>query len=643
MKRRSVLMLVACAVVLLLPGTVLSQERAKVVSILGQPEVERDRVSVLVSAFDPNTDSALTGLTADQFTVVLNGEEVAATDVDVDSHAAGLALVVVVDRGGMSRPGDRRMGETVQTLQLMNTMLKVDGSAGADMVALVGIRGEGQAGLAPLLNFTDSDWPSVHDAITGMLAESVPEATPLYDGLEAAIELIINNPDPEIRAKLADRRPLITLTSDGLGAADSDQARWASIVGKCLEHNIPIYATGMVLAKGETAPGLNQIALATNGSYRTWVGFDDQQSVDDATAGAATILTHHQAYRIAFPLHLPEGTYPARVTIADVGQTNEFGVTSELKRLEMVLPQPASGEDYSVPYNTTLDIYERTPISLKVLITPTDGIARDPEEVRYFANGELIATGTIPPDFQAEVDLAQVYDPVDEERSEEWALAAQAVDPFLDEAMESSPVNVRITWGSSEPVPEPEPQPQPEPVPEPEPQPDDRALSERIGEYLAENWWAPLLALLAVGCLVLVILLLRRPGERKPETRRPAPPPRSSGTQALGRLNVVQGPRLGEEAAVGDDFLYVSGAEMRGPLAFVLDDPQASTPHFSITFDQGQFFIKDEGSAAMTFVNGQSISAGRFTTLESNAIIRAGSTTLQFKRLAGGGEEAVSD
>jgi pSer/pThr/pTyr-binding forkhead associated (FHA) protein len=68
---------------------------------------------------------------------------------------------------------------------------------------------------------------------------------------------------------------------------------------------------------------------------------------------------------------------------------------------------------------------------------------------------------------------------------------------------------------------------------------------------------------------------------------------------------------------------------------FALYDEFASNPHFSITLEQTQFFITDEGSTNGTRVSGAPLQPHQRVLLQPDAIIEVGQTRLQFKRLGG--------
>lgn len=68
---------------------------------------------------------------------------------------------------------------------------------------------------------------------------------------------------------------------------------------------------------------------------------------------------------------------------------------------------------------------------------------------------------------------------------------------------------------------------------------------------------------------------------------------------------------------------------------FALYDEYVSNPHFSIHYEQTQFYIVDEGSTNGTRVNGMPIPPHTRILLQPDSIIEVGMTRLQFKRVGG--------
>ncbi|HPD41955.1 MAG TPA: hypothetical protein PLD43_10400, partial [Anaerolineae bacterium] len=84
-----------------------AQGQAPVLRILGEPSPGPES-EMLVSVLDPNTGRSLPDLTADNFAVQLSGEPLPLTGVTAET--TGLAVVLVMDRGGIARKNDPRMG-----------------------------------------------------------------------------------------------------------------------------------------------------------------------------------------------------------------------------------------------------------------------------------------------------------------------------------------------------------------------------------------------------------------------------------------------------------------------------------------------------------------------------------------------------
>jgi Mg-chelatase subunit ChlD len=616
--KRSILVLVSLCIVIVLQGLTLgqAQESGPVVDILGRPDSSSDppNIQAYISVVDPNTGRTVDGLENANFSVQVSEEDIQAT---ATSETTGIAVVIVIDRGGIAKPYDPRIGQAVDLADSLLDLLNVDGSPSADMVALIGIRGRENGGLIPLVPFTDYDPNAVQNEFNVLRTEPVNEVTPLYDGIDQAIEWITNNPDTDIQVKLAHRRPMIVVFSDGIDKNYSDEARRIDIIDKCTQNDVLLYTVRM--GRGTTDEYNVQImAERTNGIYVSHEN-DSDTAANDLFQN---IVTQRQTYRVTFPLYRPQGDYQVRIQVLDtaIGDGSDMEtVSSRLQVPQIALTSPADNADYTVAYSQTIEGFESLSIPLSVEITPADGISRDPTEVSYFANGVFIGTSTAPPGFDFSWDVSTVVTATDETQVHKYTLTAEGDDTYLDEQMESDPVTVEVTWEGKA-----------------------YTFLDRLIMWLSTNWWLLLiLMVLAVGLLVLLFLLLRMRGEMarkvvarttgvlKGVTRRLGAGPR----RAPGKLVVLQGANMGRELRLAAQVVKVG----RDPqfCDFALYDEYASNPHFSIQLDQTQFFITDEGSTNGTRLNGTLIPPHQRMLLQPNAIIEVGQTRLQFMRVGG--------
>jgi len=620
MKRRYAFLILVqtCILVALVTGWHFSQAqgRGPVVDILGQAETIPPEAHAYVSVIDPNTGRAIDGLNDANFAVQVSGQDVEAT---TSLETQGVAVVMVVDRGGIAQRRDPRIGQAVDLADNLVGMLNVDGSASADMVALIGIRGRDSGGLTPLVEFTDYDPMAVRNEFDKLRTEIVDEVTPLYDGIDQAIEWLTENDAAEIQEKLARRRSIIVVFSDGIDNQFSSESHETIIINKCLQNGILLYAVRME-ARGRTtdADNLEALASQTNGIYIT----HDTDTHDQVLSLFGDIVTQRQAYHVTFPLYRPQGDYQVRIRVLDtpVGDgSDETTVSSQLRSPEIALTAPADGNSYTVPYSQTLEGFETVAVTLNAQVTPVDGAARDPTEVRYFANGVLIGASTSPPDFAFVWNVSTVVTPTAETQAQKFTLMAEADDVYLGTQMTSQPVNIHVTWEERQ-------------VP----------VEEVIIETGRENWWVILiLVALMMGLVVLFILLIRTRGElaRKVITRttgvlRGMTKQLSAMPQrAPGKLVVIQGANMGREFRLSAQVVKVGRDPQFCDLA--LQDAYTSNPHFSIQLEQTQFFITDEGSTNGTRVNGMPLQPHQRVLLSPDAIIEVGQTRLQFKRLGG--------
>jgi pSer/pThr/pTyr-binding forkhead associated (FHA) protein len=103
--------------------------------------------------------------------------------------------------------------------------------------------------------------------------------------------------------------------------------------------------------------------------------------------------------------------------------------------------------------------------------------------------------------------------------------------------------------------------------------------------------------------------------------------------RAPGKLVIIQGANMGKEFRLAAQVVKIG----RDPqfCDFALYDEYTSNPHFSVQLEQTRFYITDEGSTNGTRINGIPIPSHQRVLLQPDAIIEAGQTQLQFKRLGG--------
>jgi len=600
----------------------LAQETGPVVSILGDPDTESapPNVQAYVSVVDPDTARAIEGLTSDDFLVKESGQEV--TSFAITQETTGVAVVMVIDRGGIARQYDPRIGDAVELANSLLNMLDIGDNPRGDIVALIGIRGreEERRNLIPHVNFQDRDHNMVSNEFEALRAEVVPEVTPLYDGLQEAIEMITDNPDPTIREKLEHRRPIIVAFSDGIDNKFSDETIEMDIIDGCRDNNILLYTIRMEAPGRSTdVDNMQRLAARTSGRYMA----HNDETHDEVLALFKRFVTQRESYRVEFATHRPRGDYMLDVQV----QTN-IGVSADtaifhslLQRPEVKLISPVDSIAYTIPYSHT----PRVEIPLSIELTFPDGIDRDEITVRYYRSGVLIATSTVTP-FTASWDTTdyitqtQETQETQEVKVEDFTFIAEVYDAHLLESATSDPVNVQVTWDPLPPL----------------------TQSQKLVKWLIANWWLLLiLAALAMGLLVLLILLIRTRGELarkvitrttgvlKGVTKRLGAMPR----RAQGKLVVIQGANMGKEFRLAAQIVKV-GREPQF-CDFALYDEFVSNPHFSIQLEQTQFYITDEGSTNGTRVNGMPIQPRQRMLLQPDAMIEAGNTRLQFKRLGG--------
>lgn len=575
-------------------------------------------VRTYVSIIDKNTAQTIEGLALDNFQVKEAG--IAVGTPDVSYGPVGLAVVVVVDRGGISAPGDPRIKEATDLVRELANRLSVTGAADDDMIAIVGVGQDGVLEPKEDFSWNPVDTNLVLNALVTMEGEAVKGGTPLYEGLDESLRLLTANTDATIRDVLSHRRKIVVVFSDGIDSNISDEAREGDITSKARAADISLYTIGMARRnRGLSAEGnLVRLAHQTYGLYQLHNDDETHQHVLDLFDN---LMTQRQQYLVTYRTRQPKGSYTLNIAAdTSIGSAEkDITFSSILETPQIALTSPSDGLRVTVPYSLALGSFLPTTITLNAQITPVDGAARDPSEVRYIANGVFIGTGTAAPIFDFVWDLSRVVTPTEKAQTQDYTLVVNADDAYLGTGMTSQPLNIHVTWAAKE-----------------------ITFVERTTEEAKENWWVILiLVALAVGLAVLLFLLIKTRGELarkvvarttgvlKGVTKRLGVSPQ----RAPGKLVVIQGANMGREFRLAAQVVKVG----RDPqfCDFALYDEFVSNPHFSIQLEQTQFFITDEGSANGTRLNGTPIPKQQRMLLQPDTIIEVGQTRLQFKRLGG--------
>lgn len=569
-------------------------------------------VRIYASVLDPSLSQSIEGLGADAFQVRESGATVSLSDVAY--QPVGLAIVVVVDRGGISAPGDPRIRQATDLVRELVNRLSVTGAPEDDIIAIVGV---GQGGeLRPKENFTYNpvDTNLVLNALVEMEGEAVRGGTPLYEGLDEALRLLRDNPDAAIRDVLAHRRKIVVVFSDGIDPNFSNKAREEDIIRKANESGISLYAIGMAPRGGalnrDAEGNLIRLASQTNGAYQV---HKDDATHQETLALFDRLMTQRNQYVLTYRTRQPKGRYTLNVrvntSIGSAERSVPFDSVLEPGSLTLILPSETITVSYSGgTYTGTL--------LLSASFAPVDGVPRNPAEIRYYADGTLIGSGTEPPAYGFTWDLGALVSPGLRAVQREYTVWAEADDPYLGARITSEPAKVQVTWVAP-------------------------PFLWRAWFWVKTFWWILLLLIaLLLGLLVLLVMLLRTrsqlaqrvvsgaTGVLKGMTRRlGAMPP------AAAKLVVVKGTNVGREIPLAGPVVKIARDPQFGD--FALYDEYVSNPHFSIHQEQLQFYIVDEGSTNGTRVNGMPIPPHTRILLQPDAVIEAGMTRLQFKRVGG--------
>jgi len=458
-----------------------------VLIVEGTPDAATDppEVRTCVSVFDKSTARAIGGLTADDFQVKEDGKAVRIKTVSYEP--VGLAVVVVVDRGGISAPRDPRISEVTDLVGELVSRLSVTGVDADDMIAIVGV-GMGGA-LQPEENFSSLvDTNLVLSTLATMERETVRGETSLYEGLDEAIRLLTDNPDEAISDALPQRRKIIVVFSDGVDPNFGDEAREGDTISRARERGISIYAIGMAQRNEQLSDegSLLRLAVQTDGLYTL---HNDDETHQQVLNVFDRLMTQRYHYLVTYDTYRPMGTFELNIAVDTSIGLAERNITfsSILEAPQLVLTSPTDGLPVTVPYSRTLEGFVPTHVELEVEIRSVDRFERNPVSVHYFANGERIGTKITPPVFHFTWDLSTFVAPTGETQEQSLRLTAEADDRHLGERMESETVTIEVEWEATE-----------------------YTTRQRALMWLRQNWWLLLiLAILAVGSLVLLVQFIR--------------------------------------------------------------------------------------------------------------------------------------
>ncbi len=618
---------------LLIPTLVLSQESGGIplLFINGVPDAKTEppHVHTYVSVIDKATGRAVEELDSGDFAVEEANSPL--SDVSINYAPVGLAAVIVVDRGGISKRGDGRIKEVVELSRVFLDRLIVEGQPTDDMIAVVGVSDDPTRQLYPRENFSHNpvDKNLVGNALTIMEGEAVNGGTPLYEGLDAALELLTRNTDGRIRKETQNRRQLIIVFSDGVDQNFSDEAREQDIIRKAVDNAILIYTIGVAPRAGSFrgAETLTRIAAQTDGLYTLYT-----QGSDEARAQVVDlfdrVLTQRFQYRLTYATHQPKGDYQLHITVQTEGGSAEaqrgFSSLLELPRLALSV-SPGTGT-FALPYSEALDGPEPLALTLRATAEFVDGVERAPTAVRYYANSNQIGESAMSPDFALEWDVSRLHLAGSAPLTETFTLTADAVDPYLARLYAvADPQKIQVTWGAKPPEPVVEAE---------EAQPEILAPQ----EVRDQRWLLLVILALAFAVVVLVLLLVRTRGALaskivqgatgflKDVTR-----PLSGAPRAPAKLVIQRGANVGREYALSEQVTKVGRDAQFAD--FALQDEYVSNPHFSIHREGTQFYVMDEGSTNGTLLNGMVLQPRQRVPLAPDMLIEVGQTRLQFKQL----------
>jgi hypothetical protein len=406
--------LIFTCVVLILPVTLLAQEGIRVV-LHNEPRLVGGRVEASVSV--NATSRAVVNLPASAFIVRENNRQVPPEELIVEPNAAGIGLVILIDRGGIAAQNScqgptnqLRISEakTIASHLVNNLVIQVDGAAD-DMIAIIGIDpkdSEGKAFFWPEQNFSYNPVDQ-NLALNALEPLDAPErllrdssvTTPLYEGLYRALNLLTDNNDPTIRQALAVRQRMIVVFSDGIDREYSDVAIESDILRIADQHQIIIHAIGLACRDGSrlVENSLRRLAGQSQGNYWRHSSMEDHVV---ATAGLQNLLAYRQQYRLSFPSRLSSGTHRLFVQVTTETGVDEVNAQfiSTLQVPKLTLSAPLDG------YNVNEADVDTTTLPITATVEFGDGISRE-VVVQFSVNGAAVfTTTTLPYRYDWELD-----------------------------------------------------------------------------------------------------------------------------------------------------------------------------------------------------------------------------------------------
>ena len=623
---------------LAMPPTVSLAQADKIsVAINGRPRVEGALVSALVSVTEPG--GAIGDLDPDAF-IVTEGVGQPVTGLDVRPVAAGLAVVMVIDRGGIAArnsclgpTGNIRVTEAKGLARTFVEQLVINNVPDVpdDMVALVGIGAEGSDGKTEF--WPDQDFS--HNPVDRNLVLNALEpldapdslfplgtTTPLYEGLFRAMDWLKENKDIAIRDELAGRHKLILVFSDGIDRGYSDEATELDIIDRAREADINVYSVGMgcpSVPQRLVPDSLRHFSTQTGGRY--WP-HDSVEGHAQVLENLPELLTYRRQYQLSFTTHLRAGEYTLGVRVDTVQGADEDETTffSPLQPPYPVIESPRSA--YTLGQAAALS----TILPVTVTVTFPDNVLRD-IGVEFLVDGTLAYTTTATPPYRFDWDLASLG-------PTRHTLTVRTVDTLLTG---EAPQEVERTIEIVPVTPTPEPTLTPTPRPVIPPPPGGRDVGGTGNLFM---WLVPLLIVAVIALVVLLSRTRQQVGAVvargvRGVTTRLTRVLSTHQSPARAKLVITRGRNMNHEYRIQEQITRF-GRE-RDSCDEVVDDDAVSAHHFSITYDASgtSFFIMDHGSRNGTYLNNQQIPPNQYIPLEVGSSVRAGQTELVFQRIGG--------
>ncbi len=576
------LLLGLAGVILAFSHTIAAQEAVRL--WLGEPDV-----SAFPSVWIPLHTADFQGAPVSDLSQLSLRENGIPLEFEVTAVPTGMDIIFVLDANAdfaaANGSGQTRAQTTAASIsQFAGQFMQEDGQ---DRVSILVPDAAGINGRFLLQNNTNPD--IIAQTITAYQPEPAAEI-PLQAMMALAIEQAARNNDGRFQA--------ILLCSDN--GQLHQQLDFAALTEQANAANLPIYVAILGERADETEiANASRLTEPTGGGYVHVPTADEAQAIFRAWQGQA-----NQTFMVYESLQTHNGRYPITVNLGSVRANTEMTLNLAAPEVALKLTESEiirTGAAHDTP------LTELEPISstVQALVSWPDGVPRPLTAVILFVGG-LDGQTQIQADIQPDADgLLTLNWDMRQLREGGYQLVVQVADGYGYSA-ESEPAVVIIRTERPDP-----PTPTPPPLPTPE-----TAVPPPTGFIAAERLWLGLGFTLLAG-LIAAVLFWRRwrarqmsegaseqVGDESDRQIIADPPLAHPQTRPPAYLDgdSIQLPLPGDNVTIGRDETAASTSLSAG-VHLTLNDKSVARLHARIRWQNGRYWLYDEGSAGGTSLN----------------------------------------